>query len=174
MGNGTCSITALHTAANFRATCAWKPFILMKTAIFPRWCRPRRVQTSQGAGAPIAASNTLPAHLACELVGNVRIAGDAESAHVLALTEIHNGDAATYRYLDFGGETGFEIVMKADASCRVELYLDGKYHTDFKVAASQGFATFRAQIPPIHGTHALTIKLFGRFDGAAVDAFRFF
>ena len=135
---------------------------------------PEVVQTSQGAGAPIAASNTLPAHLACELVGNVRIAGDTESAHVLALTEIHNGDAATYRYLDFGGETGFEIVMKADASCRVELYLDGKYHTDFKVAASQGFATFRAQIPPIHGAHALTIKLFGRFTGAAVDAFRFF
>ena len=135
---------------------------------------PEVVQTTQGAGAPIAASHLLPAHLACELVGNVRIAGDDACAHVLALTEMHHGDAATYRYLSFAGENRFALTLRADANCRVELYLDGKYHTDFKVTASDTFTTAIAQIPPIHGTHELTVKLFGRFTSAAVDAFRFF
>ena len=130
-------------------------------------------QTTQGAGAPIPASCALPANTACELSGHVRIAGDAESAHVLSLTEMISGDAATYRYLEFLGENTFEIKLKSDANCRVELYLDGKYHADFKVAASDVYTRASASIPAIHGTHELTIKLFGGFSGASVDEFAF-
>ncbi|MBQ5361717.1 MAG: family 43 glycosylhydrolase [Clostridia bacterium] len=134
---------------------------------------PEVKQTTQGVGAPIKASTLLPANLACELSGNVRIEGDENSAHVLALTKVHNGDTATYRYLDFDGENAFEIKLCANANCRVELYLDGKYHADFKVAASDAYATARASIAPVFGTHALTIKVFGRFTEVKIDEFSF-
>ncbi len=131
------------------------------------------VQTTQGAGAPIPATCTLPANTACELQGHVRIAGEIDSAHVLSLTEMISGDAATYRYLAFSGENTFEIKLKSDANCRVELYLDGRYHADFKVEASDTYTRASASIPSIHGTHELTIKLFGSFAGASVDEFTF-
>ena len=131
-------------------------------------------QTTQGVGAPISACTLLPANLACELSGNVRIAGDEASAHVLALTEVQNGDTATYRYLNFDGENAFSIKLRADANSRVELYLDGNYHADFKVPASADYATASASIAPVFGTHTLTLKLFGGFTSAAIDEFRFF
>jgi hypothetical protein len=53
------------------------------------------------------------------------------------------------------------------------LYLDGNYHADFKVAASDAYATARASIAPIFGTHALTIKVFGRFTEVKIDEFSF-
>ena len=92
---------------------------------------------------------------------------------VLALTEVHNGDTATYRYLDFDGENAFSIRLQADANCRVELYLDDKYHADFKVAASTEYVIASASIAPVFGTHTLTIKVFGRFTRASIDEFCF-
>ncbi len=130
-------------------------------------------QTTQGAGAPIPASTTMPAHLACELSGNVRVAGDAESTHVLALTEVHNGDTFTYRYLDFAGENTFSIRICSDVNCRVELYIDGCYHTDFKLPASDTYITASTKIAPICGTHTLTLKVYGRFDAARIEEFSF-
>ncbi len=134
---------------------------------------PEVVQTTSGTGAPIPAHTALPAHLACELSGNVRIAGDDASAHCLALADIRNGDAATYRYLEFDGEDCFEITLRSDANCRVELYVDDRYHADFKVPESEAFATASAKIPTLYGTHTLTVKLFGNFECACVDELRF-
>ncbi|MBQ7378878.1 MAG: family 43 glycosylhydrolase [Clostridia bacterium] len=130
-------------------------------------------QTSSGIAPAIKATEQIPAHLACEMSGRVRIAGDAASKHTLVLDEIADGDCATYRYLDFNGENEFFISMKADACCRVELYIDGNYHTDFRVPASDTFAAMSVGIPAIAGRHALTVKLFGRFTKASVQEFAF-
>lgn len=131
-------------------------------------------QTSSGIGQAIKATEQIPAHLACELQGHVRIAGDRKSAHVLVLAQMHNGDTATYRYLDFNGENTFSICMKANANCRVELYIDGDYLADFKVPASNESATYHAKIPALQGRHTLTLKLYGRFTSASVESFTFF
>lgn len=131
------------------------------------------VQTTSGAGAPIPAFHEIPAYMACELSGHVRIAGDCGSSHTLALTEVLNGDTATYRYLAFAGENRFEICMQADANCRVELYLDGTYHADFKLLATNCMTRTAADVPPIFGEHTVTLKFYGGFTNATVEAFTF-
>lgn len=132
------------------------------------------IQTTSGVGAPIPASLGMPACLACELSGHIRILGEETSPNNLVLGEAVSGDTATYRYLDFKGENSFSIRMKSDANCRVELYLDGHYHTDMKVQASEAFATAQASMPPVTGVHTLTLKFYGGFTYLTVDEFTFF
>jgi len=131
------------------------------------------LQTTSGVGDPIPANTRLEAHRACEMSGRVRIAGDADSLHNLVLTEIKNGDTATFRYFAFIGETSFSIRMKNDARCRVELYLDGRYLADFRVATADTYTTVKAPIPSVSGMHALTIKFFGDFTHASVEEISF-
>ncbi len=131
------------------------------------------LQTTSGVGDPLLASTPLEAHRACEMSGHVRIAGNGDALHNLALTEIHNGDTATYRYLAFDGESNFTIRMKNDGRCRVELYLDGRYLADFRVATAETYTTATARVPATTGTHALTLKFFGDFTAASVDEFSF-
>ena len=103
----------------------------------------------------------------------VFIAGDEISSEHLVLTNLANGDTAAYRYLDFDGETVFSIRMKSNADCRVELYVDGMYHADFKVAAAETYADTRAAIPALLGAHTLTLKFFGEFTDGAMESFTF-
>lgn len=130
--------------------------------------------TSSGVGEAIKATECIPASLACELRGNVCIAKAFDSAYSLSLCEVNHGDSATYRYLEFAGENAFMICMQADANCRVELYIDGKYWADFKVPASARCTAHTASIPALHGKHTLTLKWYGRFAGATVEKFSFF
>ena len=129
--------------------------------------------TSSGVGEAIKATECIPASLACELSGNVRIALAPDSEQPLSLCEIAHGDSATYRYLEFAGENTFSICMQADANCRVELYIDGKYWADFKLPACEHAAVFTASIPTLHGTHTLTLKWYGRFAQASAECFSF-
>ena len=129
--------------------------------------------TSCGAAPAIKATEDIRASLACELSGRVRIAGDPDAAYVLVLDKVAHGDSATYRYLDFDFENLFSISMKSDANCRVELYIDGKYHADVKVPACEQCKKTTARIPPITGRRTLTFQLYGRFSAASVQAFTF-
>lgn len=131
------------------------------------------LQTTSGTGDPLPASTSLEAHRACEMSGHVRIAGDEDSPHNLVLTEVSDGDTATYRYLAFDGETSFSIRMKNHDQCRVELYLDGRYLADFTVEPSETYTTTTQTIPAVTGTHALTLKFFGDFTAASVDELSF-
>ena len=131
------------------------------------------LQTTSGVGDPIPANTPLEAHRACELSGHVRIAGDKHASHNLVLTEILHGDTATYRFLDFHGETSFSIRMKNNAKCRVELYLDGRYHGDFRVESADAYVTTSKILSPVTGTYTLTLKFFGDFSSASVDSFSF-
>ena len=134
---------------------------------------PQVSMTSSGIASAIAATELIPASLACELCGRVRIAGSPASSYDLVLTEIAHGDSATYRYLDFAGENTCSICMQADANCRVELYIDGSYHADFKHPASENMTQIEVAIPPIFGKHTLTLKLYGRFTSATVETITF-
>lgn len=130
-------------------------------------------QTCSGIAPAIKATERLHASLACEMRGNVRIAGDPEDAYDLILDQISNGDSATYRYLDFDGEDTFTIRMRADANYRVELYIDGAYHTDFKVPASEQSVQRTVRMPVITGRHTLTLSWYGSFSCASVQEFAF-
>ncbi len=131
------------------------------------------VQTTSGVGTPILAGQTLPANLACELSGHVRIAGDEASENNLVLTEIVSGDTAIYRYLEFSGENTFTIQMRSNGKCRVELYIDGCYHADMEVSIGETFTVTKKDIPSITGIHTLTLKFYGDFTVAAADEFSF-
>ncbi len=133
------------------------------------------VQTSSGAGDAIAVSDHIPANLACELYGHVRIAGDDMSPENLVLDQIQNGDAACYRYLDFHGERQMRIRIRTSVICRVELYVDQMYHAEMKVAPTDGYADAVAAMPPLKGPHTITWKFYYTENYAEVsaDAFGF-
>jgi len=61
--------------------------------------------TTQGASAPIRATETVDAYRACLLSGKVRSESlhqlDAGEAHLESLTGIHSGDWAAFKYLEF-------------------------------------------------------------------------
>jgi arabinoxylan arabinofuranohydrolase len=70
--------------------------------------------TTQGASSPLDATHRLEASRACLLSGHVRTASLPPDAHVDRwrehLTQVHNGDWAGYKYLDFGaGATTFHV-----------------------------------------------------------------
>lgn len=150
-----------------RHVCA-EPIYFDEHGLIPEVC-----MTSSGIGASIKATEHIPASLACELSGHVRIAKAADSEQPLSLCKITHGDSATYRYLQFAGENAFSICMKANANCRVELYIDGKYWADFKLTACERATVFTASIPVLHGKHALTLKWYGRFADATVESISF-
>ncbi len=117
-------------------------------------------QTSSGVGAAIPVSAHIPANLACELGGYVRIAGDVASEENLALSEIRDGDTALYRYLDFSGETHMCVRAKTTVECRVELYVDGMYHAEMKVQPSEAYKDTTAPMPALLGRHTVTWKFY--------------
>ena len=132
-------------------------------------------QTSSGVGDAIPASAHVPSHLACELSGHLRIAGDEDSAENLVLSEIRNGDGASFRYLEFHGETSVYVSVKYTGVCRVELYVDGNYHTELKVEAAGVYTTVQASMPPLYGKHTATWKFYRGEDQApfSMEFFRF-
>jgi hypothetical protein len=130
-------------------------------------------QTTSGVGDPIPAKEHLPANLACALTGHVRIEGDETSPENLVLAQIRNGDTATYRYLLFRGETSLSIRMKSVGNCRVELYLDGAYHAETLAAPSDTYVRVNMTIPAVSGDREVTLKFYGEFTDATVEAIAF-
>ena len=134
---------------------------------------PEVVQTSAGVGRTIPADRVIPAQLACELSGQARVAGEPSAGGALMLTELADRDTATYRYLDFHGEDTFRIRMRSGGEGRVELYTDGLYHAELSIPDGTDFVETVGHIPPLHGTHTLTLKFYGNLRDAAVEAFSF-
>lgn len=132
-------------------------------------------QTSSGAADAIPASASVPACLACELSGHVRIGEDETSSENLVLSEIENGDTATFRYLQFDGETQFCVRMRTADTCRVELYIDGWYHAELKVFPSAPYADAGTLMPALCGSHSVTLKFYHKGDtaGTAVESLLF-
>ena len=137
---------------------------------------PEVKQTSSGVGEAIPASAYIPAHLACELSGHVRIAGDEASHENLTLTEIRNGDTVLLRYLNFHGETHMKVRVNTAVPLRVELYIDGLYHAEMAIAPSEGYAETAAEMPALNGRHTVTWKFFRKEGGGKIsmDAMGFY
>ena len=132
-------------------------------------------QTSSGVGDAIPVSDHIPANLACELGGHVRIAGDEESDENLVLSRIQEGDTALYRYLDFHGETSMHVRMRSTAECRAELYVDGMYHAEMNIPTSDSYTLTTASVDALMGRHTITWKFYHMPPDALVsmDAFGF-
>ena len=115
----------------------------------------------------------MPAWRACELVGRARIEADAATADGLALKKIRPGDRAIYRGLAFEEETSFSICLKADGMCRVEVYADDGYWGCLTARASEAYATYSAVLLPLHGIREISLRFYGDFESAAIEAFHF-
>ncbi len=132
--------------------------------------------TSSGVGSSIKADIVIPACFACELSGNVRIAGHDASAHILALTKINSGDTASWRYLEFNGENEFTAKLHSDKKGRLEVYIDGRYITSMDIRPTDGlngFENLSIKHREIVGKHELTLKFYGDIKEMTLDEIKF-
>ena len=129
--------------------------------------------TTSGAGMSIAAENSIPAACACGLSGKTYFAVDTESKYGLSIKNIEPSSTATFRYIEFDGETEFALTLKGEGVCRVELYIDGMYCADSKFTLGIFFQEHTMKIPKIFGKKEITLKFFGLFDQASCDRISF-
>ena len=121
--------------------------------------------TSQGAAGPLDAFAQVDAAKACKMQGHVRIRRMDGLEDREELAGIHRGDAAVWKYLDFGSgakkvylrvrsKWGGRIILRADAP-------DGKVLGKVKVKAGMDWMELTGRIRKISGVHALWLG----FDG---------
>ena len=112
--------------------------------------------TSQGAGAPLDAFATTDAARACLLKGHVRIQGEGnmdpgKNREVLA--GIRSGDAAAWKYLDFGkGARKIQIKVKAGAGGLIKVRTgapDGPVLGTIRVPASVSSSGQKGAVVPV-------------------------
>lgn len=133
----------------------------------------REVKMTTSAGGVLPAYEPLAACRACELSGNVRIAGEETSQCGYALTQIRPGDTATFRYLTFSGEETFSVKLKTNGYLRAELYLDGWYLASDIADACESYAETEVAIPAVEGSRAMQLKFYGDFSEASLCEFSF-
>ena len=129
--------------------------------------------TSSGAGDAIPATEPIAACYACAITSGAFCGVDSASRHHLSLKKINPHVTAAYRYIDFNGENAVTLRLKGEGKCRVELFIDGHYHTDASFDLSIFFEDRRVKIPALSGRHGLTLRFFGLFADATLDEIRF-
>lgn len=128
--------------------------------------------TSSGAGDAIPASEAVHASYTAEIGGGA-YNDECGDKHYLALSRINPGAYATYRYLDFNGEDTVTLRLRGEGISRVELYVDGKYHTFAKVELPIFFDEKTFSLPALSGRHEITFKFYGHFSDADLSEFTF-
>ncbi len=115
---------------------------------------PEVEMTSQGMGGPIAATERLPASLACLLSGHVRIDAGPRGE---ALAQAREGDCAWFKYLDFG--TGVEqALLHVDGGAGVvELRLDSPGGALLAAVQALGGPALLRVAAAAAGVHALVL-----------------
>lgn len=129
--------------------------------------------TSSGAGDAIPATEAIAACYACAITAGAFNGVDRASRHHLALRKINPHVSATYRYIDFEGEDTVILRMKGEGRCRVDIFVDGRYHADGCVDLKIFFEDVALRIPAIEGRHEITLRFFGLFADASLDEIRF-
>ncbi len=135
--------------------------------------------TSQGAGQPLDARSAIQAEWACIMNGNLRIrkSGDREEE----LAEIHSGDKAAYKYVDFGeGADSVTIrIAPRGSGGKLVLSLDKPWHEhlaifDVKAGDGLGWQELTFPVSKREGIHALWLHFYGE-DGEMfnIDWIRF-
>ena len=136
--------------------------------------------TSQGAGGPLNAFETIDAARACILFGNVRIELAEPKTEVLA--KIANDDNVAYKYVDFkDGASKVEFRVKPlKNGGGISVRLDQPWAKQIGWVQIPGSETaewhnFSVKIEKTEGIHALWLTFYGNenelFD---VDSFRFY
>jgi arabinoxylan arabinofuranohydrolase len=122
--------------------------------------------TSQGAGGPLDALRKIDAERACLLGGNVRIQAFTPDNEELA--EIHNGDRAAFKYINFsdGVETVSFRVAPGKNGGTVDLALDYPWKASIgqvTIPAGDGktWQTVSANVRKASGVHALWLRFYG-------------
>jgi hypothetical protein len=83
--------------------------------------------TSQGATGPLNAWKNIDAARACLLHGNVRITAASDSNEILSA--MHSGDAAIYKYIDFGeGIDSVNLRIKSFSNAKLLLSAGKPWH----------------------------------------------
>lgn len=141
---------------------------------------PEVEMTSQGAGGPLDARETLDAARACLFYGNVRV--QAYAADKEELGGIRDDDRAGYKYLDFGGGVKTVTVRVAPGAKpgRIVLALDQMWSAPVATVDVPGGGDGRtwmeltAEVKGARGVRALWLRFRGQSDDLfRVDSFRF-
>ncbi len=135
--------------------------------------------TSQGAGPPLNAFETVDAARACLLFGNVRIELTEANSEVLA--KINTEDNVAYKYIDFKeGATKVEIRVKPSKNNGgISVRLDQPWSKQIGWINVPGDETeewknISVDIENIKGVHAVWLTFYGEDnDLFEVDSFRF-
>ena len=139
---------------------------------------PEVEMTTQGAEAPIDANQRVEAEQACGLWGNVRVSTCGADTE---LSGIHDGDRATYKYIDFKTapkKMRFRVKPgKSDSALSV--YLDQDLNTRIAEAKIMGspngqWAEIVCDVADVSGVHAVTLnfQVQGE-DGPLLDWWKF-
>ncbi len=129
--------------------------------------------TSSGINDYVCATETLQGANACALSGGANIAEEKESLHFLSVKNINPHSSITFRYLKFTGENIVNLRLKGQGVCRIDIYIDGKYHDFITVNADMFFKSFEKEILSIDGVHEVELKFYGLFKDLTFDEFKF-
>ena len=132
------------------------------------------------------AGEVVPACRSAELAGDVRIAGDPDSAFGYALREIRDGDRALFRSVEPAGEDSLVIRVKPekipedaprknDRPPRVELYLGGTYAGCAVLPeAGEGYVSVPVKTErPFSGVTEAEFRFYGQNCRFSFDSFAF-
>ncbi len=138
--------------------------------------------TTQGQQGPLDARQTMEAWRACQLDGKActaqLYAGPLDEPCEEILTQIHAGDRAIYKYLDFGaGVTSFRATVSTPfTGGKITIRLDhrgGPRLGEVEVPATNGWRTWRqvetALEVPLKEVHAVYLNFSGRYVGRVFD-----
>ncbi|MBN1925779.1 MAG: carbohydrate-binding protein, partial [Prolixibacteraceae bacterium] len=127
---------------------------------------PEVEMTTQGALPPLDVTNVIDAERACTMKGNVRI--EKENDKNEKLSQMENGDQATYKYLDFGeGISSVSIRYNTLNNCRLLIYASegGQTDTIAEVALKPAHDSFWTEetynVQMTKGIKALTFEAVG-------------
>jgi arabinoxylan arabinofuranohydrolase len=141
---------------------------------------PEVEMTTQGAAAPLHATNCMDAERACLLYGNARI--QAFTKYNEELAGIRNDDKAAYKYLDFGdGVSTFTVRVAAGKNAgKIDIALGNSWGTSIGTLEVPGngdgktWKSYSCKVQNTKGVNAVWLRFYGEGkDLFRVDWFKF-
>jgi hypothetical protein len=168
----------------------WYIFYHRATSAVHSWSQPRQLcvekiffdsdgkiaevlPTSSGVGDAIPATEVIPACCVCHITGGAYNDHNTESNHYLSLDNINPWTTATYRYIEFNGEDTVLLRLKGEGECRIELFIDGKYHAFALIDLAMFFENVEFKMPCVEGRHTVSLHFYGMFADATLDEIKF-
>lgn len=130
--------------------------------------------TTQGAAGSINPLKKMDAARACLLYGNIRIVANKSDNEILS--EIHDGDAAAYKYFNFNKDTKTIIIRIAPGknAGKIDFALDNSWGPSIgsidvqETGDGENWISLSTDLKEIEGVHALWL----RFSGEGKELFK--